>query len=120
MCKKGFVIDKLDGTMTHEIHQQVIKYTSTIECLEADIAHIKSQNTTLLNENNHLRKSLCKNEDKKKNWEEERAGIDQQLRAYKRQADDLRRQLAEEKEKRQQLDIQNTAKFQEVRNFTLY
>ena len=46
---------------------------------------------------------LQENEDIKKNWDEERAGNDQQLRAYKRQVGDLRRQLSEEKEQQKKL-----------------
>ena len=61
------------------------KYASTITQLE------------------ELQKSLRENEDVKKNWDEERAATDQQLRAYKRQVDDLRRQLTEEKKKQKKL-----------------
>ena len=61
------------------------KYASTITQLE------------------ELQKSLRENEDVKKNWDEERAATDQQLRAYKRQVDDLRRQLTEEKENKKKL-----------------
>ena len=50
-----------------------------------------------------VKRSLRENEDVKKNWDEERAGIDQQLRAYKRQVDELRRQLTEEKENKNKL-----------------
>ena len=117
MYKEDFDNEKSDRTKAHE---EVITCKNTIEGLKSDIALMKSQNATLLNESNHLRKSIHENEVKKNNWDEERAGIDQQLRVYKTQVNDTRRQLAEEKEKRQQLDIQNAAKFQEVRNFTVY
>ena len=117
MYKEDFDNEKSDRTKAHE---EVITCKNTIEGLKSDIALMKSQNATLLNESNQLRKSIRGNEVKKNTWDEERAGIDQQLRVYKTQVNDTRRQLAEEKEKRQQLDIQNAAKFQEVRNFTVY
>ena len=57
-----------------------------------------------------LQKSLRENEDVKKNWDEEKAATDQQLRAYKRQVDDLRRQLTEEKENKKKLQESVDAK----------
>ena len=54
-------------------------------------------------EKKSIEKSLLENDDIKKNWDEERAATDQQLRAYKRQVDDLRILLTEEKEKHDKL-----------------
>ena len=45
-----------------------------------------------------LRKSYRENEDIRKNFEEERVSMDQERRAYKRQIDDLRRQLKEKQD----------------------
>ena len=117
MCKEDFDNEKSARTKAHE---EVITCKNTIEVLKSDIALMKNQNATLLNESNQLKKSIRENEVKRNNWDEERAGIDQQFTLYKTQVNDTRRQLAEEKEKRQQLDIQNAANFQEVRNFTVY
>ena len=77
----------------------MIQYKAIIKQLKDEVG----KNATTITQLEEVKKSLRENEDLKKNWDEERAGIDQQLRAYKRQVDDLRRQLNEEKEKQKKL-----------------
>ena len=67
-----------------------------------------------------VKKSLRENEDVKKNWDEERAATDQQLRAYKRQVDDLRRLLNEEKENKKKLQESLDKKTGDERKITEY
>ena len=90
LYKEDFIKERADRTNAHEEYtQDVDQYKAIIKQLQDKLSKDVMQ--------------LQENEDIKKKWDEERAGNDQQLRAYKRQVDDLRRQLSEEKERQKKL-----------------
>ena len=112
LYKEDFIKERSDRTNAHnQFTQQITQYESIIKKLRdeagknvAIIAQLQHQIAVLSKEKKSLgdlRKSLQSKEDIRKHQDEERAGIDTQLRAYKRQADELRRQLTEEKEKQE-------------------
>ena len=88
----------------HDEHtEEVTQYKATIKQLRDEVSKIASTNAQLEHQIEEEKKSLQENNDIKKNWVEERAATDQQLRAYRRQVDDLRRKCTEEKEKQKKL-----------------
>ena len=114
LYKEDFNKERSDRTKAYDQYsQKITQYESTIKKLRdeggknaAIIAQLQHQIAVLSKEKkslDDLRKSLQSKEDIRKHQDEERAGIDTQLRAYKRQADELRRQLTEEKEKQEVL-----------------
>ena len=111
---EDFNRERSDRTKAYDQYsQKITQYESTIKQLRdeggknaAITAQLQHQIAVLSKEKkslDDLRKSLQKKEDIWKHQDEERAGIDTQLRAYKRQVDELRRQLTEEKEKQEGL-----------------
>ena len=113
LYKEDFIKERSDRTNAHnQFTQQIEQAESTIKKLSdevgksaAIIKQLQHKNALLVKEKKSLedvRKSLQSKEDIWKHQDEERAGIDTQLRAYKRQADELRRQLTEEKEKQEE------------------
>ena len=116
LYKEDFIKERLDRRNNHDQYSQKIDQAEyTIKTLSKEagknaaiIAQLQHQIAVLLKEKKSLddvSKALQSKEDIRKYQDEERAGIDTQLRAYKRQADELRRQLTEEKEKQVRLKM---------------
>ena len=74
-------------------------FQTVIVDLRYQIAVLKQENIAVEN----TTESIQEDEKARMNWKEEQSGINQQLRAYKRQVDDLRSKLTEEKEKNEKL-----------------
>ena len=82
-----------------ETEQVTNNFQTVIVDLHYQIAVLKQENIAVEN----TRESIQEDEKARMNWKEEQSGINQQLRAYKRQVDDLRSKLTEEKEKNEKL-----------------
>ena len=74
-------------------------FQTDIVDLHYQIAVLKQKNIAIENS----RESRQEDEKARMSWKEEQSGINQELRAYKRQVDDLRKELTEEKEKNEKL-----------------
>ena len=92
------VIESLKKQLA-ETEQVNNNFQTVIVDLHYQIAVLKQKNIAIENS----RESRQEDEKARMSWKEEQSGINQEPRAYKRQVDDLRKELTEEKEKNEKL-----------------